>query len=107
MRKRRTFRSPGLTAITANLWHDFISLPLAYTGGEDEVGRLRNVLNRAVAEATHFGNSTNILIEFQVALSPIGPDGGDSDLVTRHLWMYYGRDENGGAVWTIMTARDF
>ena len=61
----------GLTAITANLWHDFISLPLAYTGGQDEVGRLRNVLNRAVAEATHFGNFTNILIEFQVAL--IGP----------------------------------
>ncbi len=77
----------GLMAITANVWHDFFSLPPRYTGAQDEVGRLRTVLRCAAAEATCIGDFTITLIEIQVPLCLIGPDGKDNDPVTRSLWM--------------------
>ncbi len=97
----------GPTAITANVWHDFVALPRRYKGVQGEVGRLRILLSRAGAEVTRFGNSTVTLIEIQVDVSPVSPDGRDCDLVTRTLWLCLEPSDGGRVVWTIMSTRDF
>ncbi len=97
----------GPTAITANVWHDLIALPLTYIGAEDEADRLATVLRSAAAAANRVARPPLKLVEFQVALCQIGRDGRDSDRVTRAIWVFIGRGDHGRALRIIMSARDF